>query len=178
MRLLALIGGLAIVAAIAAAVYLFGGFYNVAANTERGGLIDWALDHIREASISRHADTQPPISLDDVETIKSGARAFAARGCVNCHGGPGVQRELFARNTMNPGPPGLQTLAKNEPAALFWIVKNGIRMTAMPGFGKAGVKDDEIWQIVAFVRKAPTVSPADYKAWTTPAPAAPPAGNR
>jgi hypothetical protein len=46
------------------------------------------------------------------------------------------------------------------------VVKNGIRMTGMPSFGKAGAPDNEVWQIVAFVKKLESVSEADYKSWT------------
>jgi hypothetical protein len=49
----------------------------------------------------------------------------------------------------------------------------------MPSFQLAGAKDEEIWAIAAFLKKLPTVSEADYKAWTSPPPApaaaAPPA---
>jgi hypothetical protein len=47
-------------------------------------------------------------------------------------------------------------------------------MTGMPSFQLAGAKDEEIWAIAAFLKKLPTVSEADYKAWTSP-PAPPPA---
>ena len=46
------------------------------------------------------------------------------------------------------------------------MVKNGINMTGMPSFELAGAKDEEIWPIVAFLKKLPTVSEADYKSWT------------
>jgi hypothetical protein len=39
-------------------------------------------------------------------------------------------------------------------------------MTGMPSFALAGAKDEEIWQIVAFLKKLPSVSEADYKSWT------------
>ena len=52
-----------------------------------------------------------------------------------------------------------------RPAELFWVVKNGINMTAMPSFGTIGVDDQEIWSIVAFLRKLPIVSETDYKTW-------------
>ncbi len=41
-------------------------------------------------------------------------------------------------------------------------------MTGMPSFAQAGATDDEIWSIVAYLKKLPTVSEADYKAWTAP----------
>jgi hypothetical protein len=56
---------------------------------------------------------------------------------------------------------------------LFWVIKNGINMTGMPSFALAGAKDDEIWSIVAFLKKLPNVSEADYKVWTAPPAAAP-----
>ena len=43
-------------------------------------------------------------------------------------------------------------------------------MAGMPGFGAIGVPDKEIWSVVAFLKKLPTVSEADYKAWSTAAP--------
>ena len=49
---------------------------------------------------------------------------------------------------------------------MFWVVKNGIKMTGMPSFGAIGVPDAEIWSIVAFLKKLPTVSDADFKAWS------------
>jgi mono/diheme cytochrome c family protein len=164
-NLLALIGVIAIVLVIAAGVYLFGGFYNVAVGDRSRGLFDQALERIREASISRRADSLPPISLDDPQTIQSGARKFSEHNCAECHNAPGVQRKAFGR-AMNPGPPGPQNLAKGDPRSIFWIVKNGIRMTAMPSFGNLGVSDDDIWRIVAFIKKLPTVSDDQYKAWT------------
>jgi len=36
----------------------------------------------------------------------------------------------------------------------------------MPSFGSIGVADNEIWTIVAFLKKLPNVSEADFKAWT------------
>ena len=48
---LAVIGVLAILGAIAAVVFFFGGFYNVAASEEDPAIVNWALVHIRRASI-------------------------------------------------------------------------------------------------------------------------------
>jgi hypothetical protein len=40
-------------------------------------------------------------------------------------------------------------------------------MTGMPGFNLVEATDEEIWTIAAFVKKLPTDSEADYKAWTS-----------
>ncbi len=34
---------------------------------------------------------------------------------------------------------------------LFWVVKNGVRLSGMPGFGNIDT-DEEIWQLTYYVR--------------------------
>jgi mono/diheme cytochrome c family protein len=169
MRFLALIGGLGIIAAIGAAVFFFGGFYSVAGTAEDPAIVHWALVRVRTASIERYAHDQPPASINDPASVKAGAKAYAARGCTTCHGGPGVEWAKFSEG-LHPDPPDLKEVVDQlSPAQLFWVIKHGINMTGMPSFELAGVKDDEIWLIVAFLKKLPGVSEADYKAWTADA---------
>ena len=166
MRTLAYIGVLAIIAAVGAAIFFFGGFFNVAASEPNPGIVNWALVKVRMASVERHAREVAAANLDDPGTVRSGARAFAARGCINCHGAPGVNWQKFSEG-LQPDPPDLKNIVKErEPAELFWVVKNGIKMTGMPSFGATGVADNEIWTIIAFIKKLPNVSEADFKAWT------------
>jgi Cytochrome C oxidase, cbb3-type, subunit III len=166
MKFLSLIGALAIIVAVGAAVFFFGGFYNVAATRPDPDIVAWALGYVRDASISRHATDQPPISMEDPATIQTGARAFASRGCTNCHGGPGVMWEKFSEG-LRPDPPDLKdAVADLTPAQVFWVIRNGINMTGMPGFSLVEAPDQEIWTITAFVKKISSVSEDDYKAWT------------
>ena len=164
---LAVIGVLAILGVIAAAVFFFGGFYNVAATEEDPAVVNWALVHIRRASIARHATDMPPLSLDDAAVVQEGARAFSERGCVNCHGAPGVNWAKFSEG-LRPDLPDLKELVDElRPQDLFWVVKHGIHMTGMPSFGLIEVPDREIWTIVAFLKKLPSVTEEDFKAWST-----------
>ena len=166
MRILAFIGALAIIVAIGAAVFFFGGFFSVAASEPDPGFVNWALVKVRTASVERHARETVAVNLDDAEIVRSGARAFATRGCINCHGAPGVNWQKFSEG-LQPDPPDLKDVVKEREAAeLFWVVKHGIKMSAMPSFGAIGVPDNEIWTIVAFLKKLPNVSDADFKAWT------------
>ena len=80
LKTLPLIGLLAILAAIGAVVYFFGGLYSVAASAEEPAFVKWALVQVRQASIERHAKDRPAISLDDPATVQAGARAFSERG--------------------------------------------------------------------------------------------------
>lgn len=171
MRVLAAIGVLAIAGVIAAAIYFFGGYYNVAASQPDHPAVAWLLQNVRAASIARHAgNAEPPIALTDAANVQAGARAFNERGCVNCHGAPGAGWAKFSEG-MQPGPPDLKEVARAEPAHLFWAIKNGINMTGMPAFAAIEVPDQEIWTIVAFVKRLPKVSPEEFKTWTA-APAA------
>lgn len=166
MKLLAVVGALAIALGLAGAIYAFGGFYNVSATMEDSPPVAWALQRVRIASIDRRASSGPPISVDDAATIQAGAKRYAQLGCAECHGGPGVGWSKFSEG-LNPGPPDLKEVAQTASASyIFWVVKNGIRMTGMPSFGKIGVSDSELQQIAAFVKKMPSVSDADYKSWT------------
>jgi mono/diheme cytochrome c family protein len=165
-KFLAFIGFVAIVGAIGAAVFFLGGFYSVAATAKDPGIVDWMLIQVRQASIARQAKDAPPTSLDDPAVVQAGARAYAERGCVHCHGAPGLEWSKFSEG-LRPDPPDLKKVVPNrESRELFWAVKNGIKMTGMPGFAHIKVPDQEIWAMTAFLKKLPTVSPADYKAWT------------
>jgi len=166
MRILAAIGFLAIMTGVAGLAYFFGGFYNVAALEPDNKIVAWALSHVREASIEMRAPDTAPVALDDPAIIQAGARAFAKRGCVACHGVPGADRAKFAEG-MRPEAADLKEVAKTQSAGeIFWVVKNGIDMTGMPSFARIKADDREIWTIAAFVKKLPAISPEDYKTWT------------
>jgi mono/diheme cytochrome c family protein len=48
-----------------------------------------------------------------------------------------------------------------EERRAFWIIKHGIKMSAMPAWGKT-LDDTAIWELVAFVRKMPEMTPETY----------------
>jgi mono/diheme cytochrome c family protein len=165
-KFLAVIGFLAIVAAIGGAVFFLGGFYSVAGTDAEPAFVSSLLIQTRQASIARHAKDNPPVPIDDMNQVRAGARAFAQHGCANCHGAPGVEWQKFSEG-LRPDPADLKEIApQRDPRELFWVVKNGIKMTGMPSFGAIEVPDNEIWAIAAFVKKLPTVSEDDYKVWT------------
>ena len=166
MRALGAFGILVLLIAIAGAIYLFSGYYNVAAREPDAGAVSWALINIRQASIKQRAPTEVPVSLDDTAVIQEGAKAFSQHSCATCHGAPGVKWAKFSEG-MRPYAADLNKTAKNRPAGeIFWIVKNGIDMTGMPSFALLKVSDEEIWNIAAFIKNLPNVSADNYKAWT------------
>jgi mono/diheme cytochrome c family protein len=146
-------------------VFFFGGFFNVAATNPEPVPVKWALIKVRMASVDRHATDRPLSGYDTPAEVQAGAKAYMARGCTNCHGGPGVAWQKFSEG-LRPDPPDLTKIVKEREARhLFWVVKNGINMTGMPSFGAIGVPDSEIWSMVAFLKKLPDVSEEDFKKW-------------
>jgi mono/diheme cytochrome c family protein len=119
-------------------------------------LAPWVLD---KALARRAREVTDPISRD-AGAARRGMAHYRAN-CLPCHGAPGVDPEEFQEG-LNPTPPGIDApLVQNESdAVLFWVIKNGIRMTGMPAFG-VNHKDAEIKDIVAFVRHVPQMTDAE-----------------
>ena len=60
-------------------------------------------------------------------------------------------------------------MAALTPAEEFWVVKHGLKMTGMPAWGVT--HDDELlWDVVAFLRKLPELTPDQYQALVKSAP--------
>ena len=142
--------------------FIYSGIYNVAATDPHWGITRWAMETIRTRSIKAHAaGIQVPPKLDDHASIMMGTEHFAAH-CAVCHGAPGVPRGDIAKG-LYPQPPDLAaTVRAYSPAELFWILKNGIKMSGMPAWSDHS--DDELWATVAFLKKLPDMSEQDYAA--------------
>ncbi len=157
--LLTVVATLAILAALAVA-FLYSGVYDVAATTPDSGLVAWALEATQDASVERRAEEVEVPPLDRPEQLAEGLIHYHEM-CVTCHGAPGVPASEIGKG-LNPFPPELVEEAGEEgPDELFWIVKNGIKMTGMPAFGPTH-QDDQLWAVVAFVRRLPEMSPEEY----------------
>jgi hypothetical protein len=81
--------------------------------------------------------------------------------CVDCHLAPGAKQSDI-REGLYPQPPDLTEHADASPAEMFWVIKHGIKMSAMPAWGKTH-DDGSIWGLVAFVQKLPELTPDQYR---------------
>lgn len=146
-----------------ALAFLYSGLFNIAASSPDAGLVRWALDTAREHSVKRAMrDVQVP-PLTDPALVRTGFLHYR-ENCVTCHGAPGVEASEIGQG-LSPYPPELATTSEEgNPRELFWIVKNGIKMTGMPSFGVTHT-DQEIWAIVAFLLKMPKMTPPEYQAF-------------
>ncbi|HEX4954270.1 MAG TPA: cytochrome c [Thermoanaerobaculia bacterium] len=143
-------------------LFVYSGSYDVAASSSPGKAEEWLLESIRESGISSRAKGIKAPALGSPEQVQQGFELYRAH-CVTCHGAPGAPPEELAMG-LHPVPPGLSfpKVQKRPDAELFWIAKHGLKFTGMPGFGMMR-SDEELWAVVAFVRKLPNLSPDDYQ---------------
>ena len=127
-------------------------------------LIAWA----REQSINKQAkDIVPPADLANAERIRRGAGNYEAM-CVGCHLSPGAE-DSEIRKGLYPEPPNLSLPAAIPEASggdgrRFWIIKHGIKGSAMPAWAKGGMDDEAIWDLTAFIKVLPKLSANEYQA--------------
>ena len=148
-----------IVAVVGTIGYAYSGIYNIGADVHHSKPVLALIHTLRERSIEVRAQHITVPDLDDPQLILKGAGQYAAM-CTSCHLKPGV-RNSELRAGLYPRPPNL-TRFKPNPRAAFWIIKHGIKMTAMPAWGLTH-DDATIWSMVAFLQKMPDMTPAQYQ---------------
>lgn len=160
---------LLLVAAGFVGAFIYAGIYNIGADAPHSRLTYLMLDQLRERAISHHSrNVATPADLDSAKRIAMGAGLYSEM-CTGCHLGPGVEKSEMSQGLYPPAPE-LAQVMDHSPAQQFWIIKHGIKLSAMPAWGKT--HDDQlIWDMVAFVRTLPKLSPAQYQAAVASAPA-------
>lgn len=166
---------LAIVAltALAAAGFLHSGIYHVGADEPHWPVTLKVAQTLRDRSIALRARDIPlPADLNDAARVRRGAGNYDAM-CTGCHLRPGA-RDSEIRRGLYPQPPNLALAVQSSPrnatdtarlaARRFWVIKHGIKMSAMPAWSVAGVDDDTIWDMVALLQQLPELSPEAYAA--------------
>jgi mono/diheme cytochrome c family protein len=157
-----------LVLAGAAALVIYAGLYNIAADVPHTQPLYWLLETVRERSVAARArEIVVPNNLDDANRISKGAGQYAEM-CSGCHLAPGMKRTEISRG-LYPRAPELRRQTDLTPAEQFWIVKHGVKMTGMPAWGVTH-QDELLWDVVAFVRKLPQLTPAEYETLVKNAP--------
>jgi mono/diheme cytochrome c family protein len=155
------------IAAFAIGIVLFveSGVYDIGADDHHTKLVLAIIEQLRDRSIAAHATTIDVPSLEDPKGIAGGARRYAAL-CVGCHLAPGVTKSDL-RMGLYPHPPNLAQTDAPDAQKSFWTIKHGIKMSAMPAWGKS-LDDEAIWDLVAFVRQVPTMTPETFQQLAQP----------
>lgn len=103
--------------------------------------------------------------IPDTPQVLSDGLAHFADHCASCHGNDGRGVTEIGQN-LYPKAPDMtrqetQTLSDGE---LFFIIKNGVRLTGMPAWGKDTPEDDrESWKLVRFIRHLPKITEAEME---------------
>ncbi len=160
--------GAALAAALVAAVVLYQGWINVAADAPHGEAVGALIEFARERSIARRIQgIEPPPDIDSPERIRRGAGNYDAM-CAGCHLVPGaadseIRRGLFPRPPKLAEPGRVALPRPHEAARRFWIIKHGIKASGMPAWGAGGMDEEDIWDLTAFIAVLPGMSPAQYR---------------
>ena len=162
MKIIAIIGALVLIILIGGFIFTYSGFYNVAATIPHSSLTEWLLSTVSDQSVKHHAKgITPPSYLNDQQIIKAGFVRYQ-NDCASCHGTPMSYPGKIGKG-LNPGPPKLWESAKELSAEeLYWVIKNGIKMTGMP-YWSHEYKEQDTWSVVAFLKQFPDISAQQYQ---------------
>lgn len=137
------------------------GVIDIRASTGHWRVTDWFLNwamrsSVRTASIGTEV---PDLSNPAYLPLAAGHYETA---CAGCHGSPERARSPVTMG-MLPPPPALEDIVGSwTDAQLFEIVKHGVRYTGMPAW-PAQERDDEVWAMVAFLKKYPEIDADRYR---------------
>src|SRR5579863_4757730 len=109
------------------------------------------------ARIAKEAPTSAPIPSDDTNLL-AGAHIYH-ENCAVCHGLIGQPETAIGKGEFPP-PPQLfhgHGVTDDPVGETYWKVKNGIRLTGMPGFVKS-LTDQQLWQVSLLLAQADKLS--------------------
>jgi mono/diheme cytochrome c family protein len=124
----------------------------------------WVAQRALSAALPRDAVNRPN-PIPSTPEVLSEARAHWADHCALCHANDGSGNTTIGMNTYPPAPdmrlPATQSKTDGE---LFYIIQNGIRLSAMPAWGSSGHTEEDSWKLVDFIRHLPQVTLEEKKA--------------
>jgi mono/diheme cytochrome c family protein len=143
-------------------LFLYSGYYNVAASQAHWRTTLRLVNEVRELSIAFHSRNIKPPSLEVPGLLERGIRYYH-ESCRVCHGAPSFPPDEFARG-LYPKPPDMAAEHVQEmgKTRIFWVLKHGIKMTGMPAFGSK-YSDDVLWAIVKFLMSLPDMKSDQYR---------------
>lgn len=147
-----------VIASLAAALVLKNarGF---SAREEPTAIETWLARAARASAIPADAGARANPVPNTPEALADAAAHWADH-CAVCHANDGSGDTPMGRHTYPRAPdmrlPATQNLSDG---ALFYIIQNGVRLTAMPAWGGGGAHDEQdSWKLVRFIRHLPQLT--------------------
>ncbi|CAN5752594.1 hypothetical protein BH10ACI4_BH10ACI4_17180 [soil metagenome] len=111
---------------------------------------------------NRYHEMKNPLEAKGVNLVEAGGHY--EEHCAVCHADNGGGDAKF-HGIMYPRPTDLRSDDTQEMSdgELYWVIKNGVRWSGMPAFGKPGDDDEHAWKIVAYVRHLPKLTPQEQQ---------------
>jgi mono/diheme cytochrome c family protein len=155
-----IVGCTAAACVLGAALFVESGFYDIGADDHHTKIFLGIIEQLRERSIAVR-DRSIDLRIEDApERIAAGAEHYAAL-CAGCHLAPGITTSEIRRG-LYPHPPNLAQEDLRDGRRAFWIIKHGIKMSAMPAWGQT-LDDAAIWELVSFIRQMPDMNAETYR---------------
>jgi mono/diheme cytochrome c family protein len=103
------------------------------------------------AAVARNAagESEPPPSSED--DLTAGAEIYTEM-CARCHGGAASDANALGASFYPPAPRLSGRSSTYSERELFWIIKHGIRNTAMPAWGSL-LSVEDIQDVAAVVKR-------------------------
>ena len=116
--------------------------------------------------VDLHAPKQANPFQPTTDNVMDGSMTYD-KNCALCHGSL-KQPVSMMRDKFYPSVPQLMTNIPDDPDGnLFYVIKYGVRYTAMPGWDGV-LSDDDIWKTVVFLKNSGQMK--DNSQPQTPAP--------
>jgi len=159
--------------ALAAGVYVYArmGLLELRADQAPSALEKSIAGTAMDKSTERHAPQQKnPLPLTP-DNLKTGARLYRDK-CSDCHGGPVNPDSDYGRSFYPRAPQFMKEAPDMPDHENFYIIKHGVRWTAMPAWGGV-MTDSEIWQVVLALSRFEKLPPEAVEELKKPVAAAP-----
>ena len=155
--------GCLVLGTLGAFAYIKSGLYDVGASKPHTRFTEWVTHETMIHSVRRHAGPIVAPRQFSAEQVVAGFCAYETH-CVACHGAAAVGRQQWVSG-MEPAPPYLLDINQRfTRPQLFWIVKNGIKMTGMASW-RIEMSDEQIWTVVAWLEASAKLPPQTYVRW-------------
>ena len=129
--------------------------FDLSALQEPGQVETFLATQAKRILIYKNSRSGIPLPPKDLQASLEQGETLYGTDCAMCHGSDGHTltdngRWMYPRASDLTSP----SVQQYSDPELFWIVKNGIRFSGMPGFGKVE-SDEHIWDLVRYLRTLP-----------------------